>query len=367
MEGAVPLLRLAGVEKRFGGTRALAGVDLEVRGGEIHALVGENGAGKSTLIRILAGIHRPDAGSILWREQPVEIKSVRDSAALGIATIHQELSLAPALSVAENLYLGAEPATWGFVRRGQMRRDAKALVHELGFDEIAEVDRPVGELSVGRRQLVEIARALATDAKLLILDEPTASLSESESAALFTRLLELRKRGTAIIYISHRLDELARIADRATVLRDGRSVGELAATSRPGGGRDFQRDELVRLMVGREVGDHYPRAAHRPGDIALEVKNLRSPDVHDVSFELRYGEVLGLVGLVGAGRTEILRVLFGVDRADSGEILIDGKPARIRRPADALVAGMALVPEDRKKEGLFLGESVGFNLALPWV
>jgi ribose transport system ATP-binding protein len=358
MTGAA-LLRLRGVGKRFGGVTALEDVDFEVRAGEIHALLGENGAGKSTLIRILGGIHRPDAGDILVDGHPVEIREVTEADRLGIRLIHQELSLAPNLSVAENIFLGREPGRFGFLNRRQLFANAQALIAELGMPEIGSVEARLADLSVAQQQMVEIARALSVRARLLVLDEPTASLSAAETEALFVKLRGLASQGVGIIYISHRLEEIQRLAHRITVLRDGRSVGTQAtAKLNPG--------ELVRLMVGRDLKAHYPRPPWKPGAVALAVRNLRNARVREVSFELRYGEILGFAGLVGAGRTELARALFGIDPLHGGEIQVDGRSANIRCPGDALAAGLALVPEDRKRNGLVMTGSVAYNLALPW-
>jgi ABC-type sugar transport system ATPase subunit len=352
------MLRLSAVTKRFGGVVALDRVDFELRAGEIHALLGENGAGKSTLIKILGGIHRPDAGDIFHDEQRVEIHDVAAADRLGIRLIHQELSLAPNLSVAENIFLGREPRRCGLLDRRRMFREAEKLRDELGLPEIGDVRARVGGLSVARQQLVEIARALSVKARVLVLDEPTASLSEAETERLFVILRQLRDQGVGIIYISHRLEEIQRLADRITVLRDGHSVGTQTAA-------ELSQTELIRWMVGRELREHYPRPPWKPGAVALAVRHLRNAQVNDVSFELRYGEVLGFAGLVGAGRTELAQTLFGILPAN-GEILVDGRAVTIRQPSDALAAGIVLVPEDRKREGLVMTGSLGFNLALPW-
>ena len=353
------LLSLRGISKRFDGVTALEGVDFELRAGEIHALLGENGAGKSTLIKILGGIHQPDAGEIHVDGQPTTIRTVSEADDLGIRLIHQELSLAPNLSIAENLFLGREPARFGFLDRRKLFSDAQALIVELGLPEISAVETRVADLSVAQQQMVEIARALSCRARMLILDEPTASLSEAETEALFLKLKRLSSQGVGIIYISHRLEEIQRLAHRITVLRDGRSVGTQASTS-------LNQSELIRLMVGRDLKSHYPRPPWKPGNIALTARHLRNEKVRDVSFELRDGEILGFAGLVGAGRTELARALFGIDPLDSGDILVAGKPVAIKSPEDALRAGLALVPEDRKRQGLVMTGSVAYNLALPW-
>jgi ABC-type sugar transport system ATPase subunit len=350
---------LHAVRKRFGGVTALAGVDFELRAGEIHALLGENGAGKSTLIKILGGVHRADAGEIRVHGQFENIRDIADAERLGIRLIHQELSLAPNLSVAENIFLGREPARFGFIDWRRLCADAERLRDSLGLAELGDVRVPVRNLNVAQQQLVEIARALSVHARILVLDEPTASLSAAETAALFAKLRALRAAGTGIIYISHRLDELADLADRITVLRDGRSIGTQERAR-------LKVSELIRWMVGREIKDHYPRPPHQPGSIALVVRDLHAPGVNGVSFALRAGEVLGLAGLVGAGRTELAQALFGVTRVQSGEIIVNEKPLQLRNPEDALAAGIALVPEDRKRSGLVMTNSLGYNLALPW-
>ena len=342
-----PLLALTGVTKRFGGTVALGGAEFELRHGEVHALVGENGAGKSTLIKILGGIHRPDAGEVRVKGEQVEICDVADADQLGIRLIHQELSLAPNLTVAENIFLGREPARFGFLNRRRLFADAEKLRDELHLPEIGDVHALAGELSVAQQQLVEIARALSVQARILILDEPTAALSEAETEALFAKLRRLRDQGVGIIYISHRLEEIQRVADRVTVFRDGRRIGTQDVSQ-------FDLRELIRWMVGRELKKRFPRPPCQAGSVVLRVHNLCA------------GEVLWFAGLVGAGRTELARTLFGVTPATSGALEIEGRAVTIRSPADARGAGIALVPEDRKREGLVMTGSVGFNLALPW-
>ncbi len=355
---ATAILRLSGVRKRFAGVVALDGVDFELRAGEIHALLGENGAGKSTLIKILAGIHQPDEGIINFDGKRVGIRDVATADQLGIRVIHQELSLAPNLSVAENIFLGREPQRFRLLDRARMFREAERLRDELGLKEIGDVTTRVSELSVAKQQLVEIARALSVRARVLVLDEPTASLSAAETERLFEILRQLRLQGVGIIYISHRLEEIQRLSGRITVLRDGKSIGTQSAA-------EISQAELIRWMVGRELSEHYPRPPWKPRDVALSVRGLRNSRVNDVSFELRYGEELGFAGLVGSGRTELAQTLFGILSLESGEILVDGKRVTLRQPNDALNAGIVLVPEDRKRQGLIMTGSIGFNLALP--
>ncbi|MEJ7616677.1 MAG: sugar ABC transporter ATP-binding protein [Pyrinomonadaceae bacterium] len=354
-----PLLEVEGVTKTFGGVNALQNVSFDLQSGEIHALLGENGAGKSTLIKTLAGVYTPDAGTIRIDGQEVRINEVTDADRYGIRVIHQELSLTPNLSIAENIFLGKEPSRHGLINRQQIYRQAKAIVDKLGLREIERVRTPVSELSVAQRQLVEIARALSSEARILILDEPTSSLSESETEALFDTLNRLRSADVGIIYISHRLEEIIRLADRITVLRDGQSVGTQFASA-------INQRKLVEWMVGRDIVDYFHRPAHRPGEIALEVRNLRNSYINDVSFKLQYGEILGVAGLVGSGRTELARAIFGIDPLDGGEILVDGQTIAIRGPRDAIDAGIVLVSEDRRREGLVMNQSLAFNLALPW-
>ena len=354
------LLAIRGVSKHFGGVAALSKVAFDLRAGEIHALLGENGAGKSTLIKVLGGIHVPEAGDICIDGRRASIRSVADADRHGIRIIHQELSLAPNLSIAENIYMGREPHRWMFLERRRMIADARALVASLGLAELPDVQCPVGRLTTAQRQIVEIARALSCRARILVLDEPTSSLSVVETEALFAALRRFRAQGVGIIYISHRLEEIARIADRITVLRDGQAVGTQPASK-------LSPRQLVQWMVGGGVEDELPRSAANPGAVALQVHGLQNAAVHNVTFALRYGEVLGIAGLVGSGRSELARTLFGIDPYDSGRILVDGRAVTIRSPRDALAAGIVLVPEDRKTQGLVMTQSLAFNLTLPWV
>ena len=355
-----PLLEVRGIRKQFPGVLALDNVNLAVRPGEILALIGENGAGKSTLMKILGGVHTPDAGEILVDGAPVTIDSVSAAMRHGIALIHQELNLADNLDVGANVYLGREPVRGGPLRlidRGRIARDTREILRRLGM----EIDprRIVSTLPIGQQQMVEIAKALSFKARLLILDEPTSSLTQKETDTLFTILRDLKAQGVSMIYISHRLGEIQEMADRVEALRDGRNSGALAR-------EEIGRDRMVRLMVGREVGQFYRHNKAQIGEPALEVENLRTPahPNHPISFTLRAGEILGLAGLVGAGRTELAETIFGITPAEGGEIRVGGRPVRIRNAKDAIAAGVALVPEDRKQQGLVLEMAIRANISL---
>jgi len=359
-KSSAPMLVLEGITKRFGGVTALDRVCFDLCPGEIHALLGENGAGKSTLIKVLGGIHQADEGAVLFEGASVDVNGVTAADRLGVRIIHQELSLAPNMTVAENIFLGREPHAFGFMRHRAMADAARQLVERLGLHEIRDVRKSVSNLSVAHRQLVEIARALATRARILVLDEPTSALSDAETAALFTTLRRLRAQGVGIIYISHRLEEIMQLADRITVLRDGRTVGTRPVS-------EVDQRELVRWMVGRDVVDYFHRPPHVAGPIALQVTGLSNDRVHEVSLTLHEGEVLGIAGLVGSGRTELARALFGIDPVRKGEIALAGETVDIHSPREALRAGMVLIPEDRQGQGLVMIQTVAFNLALPWV
>ncbi|HJU85900.1 MAG TPA: sugar ABC transporter ATP-binding protein [Gemmatimonadota bacterium] len=355
---ADPILRMEGIRKEFPGVLALDDVDLAVLPGEVHVILGENGAGKSTLMKILSGAHGRDAGRIFLDGREVEIDGPRRARELGVAIIYQELSLAPTLSTAENVFLGREPRRLpGLVDRAAMEREARVILDGLGarFD----VRRPVRELSLAERQLVEIARALSLDARILVMDEPTSALTEREAGALFETMRRLTARGVAIVYISHRLQEIYDIGDRVTVLRDGRRVATLDV-----GGAD--RRELVRLMANREIDELVTRLPAPHGGELLEVEGLaRAGDLRDVSFTLHEGEIVGLAGLLGSGRTAVARAIFGLDPLDAGRVLVRGRPMAIRSPRDAIRAGIGLVTEDRKGQGLVLSLSVRENISLP--
>lgn len=309
-------------------------------------------------MKILGGVLAPDSGKVLINGRSVTINSVAEADRQGIRIIHQELSLAPNLSVAENIHLGREPTRFGFLLRRRMQSSAERLLADLGLTDYLQVNARVGSLSPAQRQLVEIARSLAASPRILILDEPTSSLSHAEAELLFSRLRHLRDRDVGIVLITHRLDEVAAIADCVTVLRDGCTVESRDAVGELSG--------LVRSMVGREVREFYPAPTSKPGKVVLKVEELRAPGVNNVSFELRSGEILGFAGLVGAGRTELARTLFGLTPATRGCIEIDGRTCSIRNPRDARRNGIVLVPEDRKQSALVLNRSVDFNASLPW-
>ncbi len=350
---------MEGITKSFPGVRALDRVDLELYPGEVLGLIGENGAGKSTLMRILAGVYPANEGRILIDGQPVRISSVHDSMALGISIIHQELNLADNLDIATNIFLGREFTVSPFkvVRSRALADEAKKLIASVGLD--APVTTPVEKLSPGRQQLVEIAKALSMSARILVLDEPTSSLSPKEAESLFAVMSKLKAEGVSMIYISHRLPEVEEICDRVVVLRDGSRVGELKRG-------EISRDAMVRLMVGRDIARFFPDAGKRQGEPALAVRGFRPADVEGTfDFAVRQGEILGVFGLVGAGRTELARSLFGVEPYSGGEVTICGRPVNIRSPLDAIRHGIGMVPEDRKYLGVILEMAVRENISLP--
>ncbi len=355
MSGTRELLRLEGIRKAFPGVIALDGVDFDLRRGEVHVLLGENGAGKSTLIKVLSGAHRPDAGRVLVEGEQVRIHGARDAERLGIATIYQEFNLVPDLTVAENIFLGRQPRRFGMLDRGKMEADAAELLDRVGVS--VSPRARVRELGVAQLQMVEIAKALSVGARVLIMDEPTAVLTREEVDRLFAIVRGLRADGVGIVLITHHLEEIAALGDRVTVLRDGRSVGQVPAAT--------PQDELVRLMVGRSVERQYPRGRADAGDVLLSVEGLTRGGVfHDVSFQVRAGEVVGIAGLVGAGRTEVARAVFGADPYDGGTVHVAGTPLRRHDVNAAMAAGIGLVPEDRKGQGLVLDASVADNLGL---
>ncbi|SEQ86168.1 ribose transport system ATP-binding protein [Loktanella sp. DSM 29012] len=360
MTDHIPALRLEGIVKTFPGVRALDGVALSVMPGEVHALMGENGAGKSTLMKVLGGIYQPDEGQIIVSEVPTVMTSPLQAKSKGIVFIHQELSLAEELTVAENIYLGELPRrSFGRVDWTMLYAQTDAILKKLkvGFN----AKTIVGDLSIANQQMVEIARALTVDAKAVIFDEPTASLTDAEKVVLFDVISDLQAQGVGIIYISHRMEEIFKITDRISVLRDGSYRGTLNT-------RDTTEEEVTQLMIGRALDLTRNESHHTLGDVALEVRGLSCGDLFkDVSFEVRRGEVLGFYGLVGAGRTEIAETLFGLRDPDGGVILLDGEEVRVTSPADAISKGISLVPEDRKGQGLVLGMNCRDNMTLPQV
>ena len=354
----MPLLQVHGIKKRFPGVLALDAVDMAIEPGEVLAVIGENGAGKSTLMKILAGIQASDEGEILIDNKPVTIDSPRRATELGIALIHQELNLCDNLTVAANIYLGREPRTFGLIDREAIHQGATTALAQIGLN-IAP-NTLLRELPIGHQQLIEIAKALSTQARVLIMDEPTSSLTSEEAKALFTVINDLRDRGVAIVYISHRLSEVTALADRVTVLRDGQNAGELPRT-------EILHNAMVSLMVGRNLSQYYAHQPHEAGEIILQAEDLVVPawPEHPLNFSVHRGEIVGIAGLVGAGRTELLQVLFGIAPALAGRVLIDGDPQTLHSPVDAIRAGLALVPEDRKQQGLILEMAVADNIGLP--
>ncbi|MCW2890048.1 MAG: ribose transport system ATP-binding protein [Streptosporangiaceae bacterium] len=351
-----PLLAMSGIVKEFPGVRALDGVDLEVRAGEVHCLLGQNGAGKSTLIKVLAGAHQPDGGEVRWNGEPVRLAGPTASMRLGIATMYQELDLVDGLSVAENIFLGHESSRLGFSRRGEMNAAARRLLGRLGHGEISP-GLVVGRLPAAGQQIVSMARALSHDTRLIIMDEPSAALAHDEVANLFRIIRELTASGVAVVYISHRLAEIREIGDRVTVLKDGRTV----AVGLPA--RTTPTAEVVALMTGRSTEHSFPDRDAEPGEEVLRVEDLALPGrFSGVSFHVRAGEIVGLAGLVGSGRSEILETVYGARRPSAGRVLVDGRPLRPGSTSVAVAAGIGLAPEERKAQGLLMYETVGRNI-----
>ena len=352
------LLEMNGIHKRFNGVHALKGVNFQLRSGEVHALMGENGAGKSTLVKVFCGIHKRDEGDIVLYGQPVNFSNIKESQDAGISMIHQELNMMNHLTVAQNIYIGREPMSGGLIDDKKMEEDAAELFERIGV----KIDPAVtlGTLTVGKQQMVEIAKAVSRNAKILVLDEPTAALTQTEVEELFKIMRDLQAKGIGMIYISHRMDEIKRISDRITVMRDGEYVGTVDTQA-------VSKDEIINMMIGRVVYEDPKTHSEVPegAEVVLEVKNLCSgKTIRDVSFTLRRGEILGFSGLMGAGRTEVARAIFGADPFDSGEIYVKGEKVSIKSPADAVRHSIGYLSEDRKRYGLMLFKSVAENTAI---
>ena len=352
------ILKMQGIQKYFSGVHALKGVDFDLRAGEVHALMGENGAGKSTLIKVLCGIHKRDGGTIELFGREVNFHNIAESQAAGISVIHQELNMMNHLTVAQNIFIGREPMKGPMIDDRKMEEDSRNLFKKIGV----RIDPSVklGSLTVGKQQMVEIAKAISRDCKLLVLDEPTAALTQPEVEELFKIMLELKERNIGMIYISHRMDEINRISDRVTVMRDGEYIDTVNTA-------ETTKDEIVRMMVGRVIYGDKKSASTVPADapVVLEVRHLNADkEVRDVSFSLRKGEILGFAGLMGAGRTEVARALYGADPKSTGEIFINGQPVDIRTPEHAVRHGICYLSEDRKRYGLMLLKSVTENSAI---
>lgn len=352
------MIEMKGITKAFSGNVVLNNVEFTLLNGEIHALMGENGAGKSTMMKILSGIYTRDNGDVLVDGQSYTFTSPKDAENLGIHVIHQELNILPHLSVAENLFLGKEKTVGrtGFLRTREMNKEAQALLQKLGLD--IDVRKPAGSLSVGKQQIIEIAKAINSEAKYIVMDEPTAALTDREIETLFETIRELKAKGISFVYISHRMEEIFAICDRITILRDGQYVGvrEIPKTS---------FDEIVQMMVGRELGERFPSRSAKIGEVALEVKGLTCKDeFKDINFQLRKGEILAFAGLMGAGRTEVAQAIFGNRKKVKGDIFIHGKKVNIKNPIQAMKQGIGFVTEDRKTEGLVLDFSIKENMFL---
>ncbi|MFJ5455405.1 ribose ABC transporter ATP-binding protein RbsA [Pectobacterium jejuense] len=351
-----PLLQLQGITKSFPGVKALSGAALNVYPGKVMALVGENGAGKSTMMKVLTGIYRKDAGSIHFLGQEVDFNGPKASQEAGIGIIHQELNLIPQLTIAENIFLGREFTNrFGRIDWNKMYAEADKLLKRLNLR--YDSRRMVGDLSIGDQQMVEIAKVLSFESKVIIMDEPTDALTDTETASLFSVIKELQSQGCGIVYISHRLKEIFEICDDITVFRDGQFIGERPVS-------DLEEDTLIEMMVGRKLEDQYPRSNKVPGEVRLKVQNLSGPGVDSVSFTVRKGEILGVAGLMGAGRTELMKILYGALPRTGGNVTLDGRDVVTRKPQDGLANGIVYISEDRKRDGLVLGMSVKENMSL---
>ena len=350
------ILEMRNINKTYPGVQALKNVNFSIKPGEVHALVGENGAGKSTLIKILAGAEWMDSGEILIEDRLVSIESPNQAQALGISIIYQEFNLIPQLGAAENIFLGREPTRFGFVDFKKEYREAAAILDSLGIS--LDLDTPVSSLSIAQQQMVEIAKALSVQAKIIAMDEPSATLTLHELKNLFQLIRTLKAKGVSVIYISHRLEEIFEICDRLTVLRDGEWIGTKDIS-------EIDRDGIIEMMVGRKITDEFPKEVFTPGEEVLRVEGLGRGFVQGVSFSVRRGEVVALTGLVGAGRTEVARMIFGADQPESGSVYLENRPLRITQPRQAIDAGICLLTEDRKTQGLVLGMRIRENITLP--
>ncbi|MDF2612285.1 MAG: ABC-type sugar transport system, ATPase component [Clostridia bacterium] len=354
------ILKMNDIHKKFPGVYALKNAQLDLEYGEVHALLGENGAGKSTLIKVLGGIYKPDQGEIYFKDEKIDINSVHDAQARGISIIHQEICLVPYMTVAENFFLGREAdkskSLFGSVDDNRMNLEAQEILDQLDLD--ISATQKVDSLSIAKQQMVEIAKALLKESSIIVMDEPTASLSGKEVDKLFDTIKKLKKKDIAIIYISHRMEELFKICDKVTVMRDGEYIGTRETTK-------TTMDELIMMMVGRELKDLYVKGEHQIGEPILEVRHLSNDKLKNINFKLHKGELLGISGLVGAGRSELAKALFGIDKISEGQVILEGKEISIASPLQAMKNGIALVPESRKEEGLVLIGQVGFNITLP--
>lgn len=350
------VLQMTGISKQFPGVQALKDVNFDLQEGEVHALLGENGAGKSTLIKILGGIHPSDEGEISIQGKVQRLHSVHDAHKAGISIIHQELFMVPELTIAQNMFLGREPMANPLVLSAkQCLKQAQEMIDSIGLE--LDAHTKLGDLSIAQQQMVEIAKAVSFDARILVMDEPTSSLTNRETEMLYTLIGRIRQH-MSIVYISHRMEELFRISDRVTILRDGRYISTRET-------KKTTSSELIEMMVGRKITELFTKTIATPGETVLEVRQLSvNESLHDINFSVRTGEILGVAGIVGAGRTELMRAICGIDRISTGEILIRGKAVRIKNPADANRLGIAMVPESRKEQGLILTRSVGYNLTL---